>query len=58
VRKEQTMKKQTQKKLVLSTQTLRNLDPDSLVLVDGGKTTFVTCTCPKTARCTNDPLCL
>jgi len=51
------MKKQTQKKLVLSTQTLRNLDPDSLILVDGGKTTFVTCTCPKTTLCTNEPIC-
>lgn len=52
------MKKQTNKKLVLSTQTVRNLDPDSLVLVDGGITTFVTCTCPQTTRCTNGPLCL
>jgi hypothetical protein len=46
------MKKQTGKKLDLLTQTVRNLDPADLGQAVGGKTTFVTCTCPATTRCT------
>ena len=52
------MKKQTPKKLALSAQTVRNLDPEKLGLVEGGLTTFVTCTCPPTQRCTNGTTCL
>lgn len=52
------MKKQTTKKLSLSPQTVRHLAPDGLALVEGGITTFVTCTCPPTTRCTNGTLCL
>ena len=52
------MKKQTNKKLVLSTQTVRNLAPENLVLVEGGVTTFFTCTCPPTLLCTNHTTCL
>jgi hypothetical protein len=46
------MKKQNGKKLALLTDTVRNLDPADLGRVAGGKTTFVTCTCPKTELCT------
>jgi hypothetical protein len=46
------MKKQNSKKLALLTQTVRNLDPSDLGQVAGGKTTAITCTCPKTTLCT------
>jgi hypothetical protein len=52
------MKKQAHKKLALSAQTVRNLEPDKLELVEGGLTTFVSCTCPPTTRCTNRTECL
>jgi hypothetical protein len=36
------------KKLSLNKQTVRALDQDQLDLAVGGRTTFVSCTCPKT----------
>jgi len=60
------MKKQTDKKLTFSTETLRSLTPnDDLGLVAGGlETTAVTCGCTTTAvicrptlRCTTAPTC-
>jgi hypothetical protein len=52
------MKKQTTKKLALLTQTVRNLVPEDLGRVAGGKTTAITCTCPTSQLCTNGTECL
>jgi len=50
------MKKQTNKKLSFSTETLRTLPAGDLELVGGGQTTAITCGC-SAQRCTTAPNC-
>jgi hypothetical protein len=50
------MKKQTGKKLTLSTETVRALPSTDIAQVAGGQTTAITCTCSLRV-CTTAPTC-